>query len=195
MTVFFSNLDSFYFFFFSDCCGLDFQNYRELCLLHHGVLNGREIQKRGDICICMAHSFCCTVETNTTLQSNYTLIKNNLKGKKCRGKCRMLIGSEWKSPSCVRLFVTPWTIQSMEFSRPEHWCWVAVPFSSGSFGPRNRTRVSCIAGRFFTGRESLKGSTEEDLIKMFQQCSHNAEGADQLWGNIKHLSGPRWQLE
>ena len=23
--------------------------------------------------------------------------------------------------SCVRLFVTPWTIQSMEFSRPEYW--------------------------------------------------------------------------
>ena len=28
--------------------------------------------------------------------------------------------------------------------------WVAYPFSSGSFWPMNRTRVSCIAGRFFT---------------------------------------------
>ena len=28
---------------------------------------------------------------------------------------------KWKSLSCVRLFVTPWTIQSMEFSRPEYW--------------------------------------------------------------------------
>ena len=28
--------------------------------------------------------------------------------------------------------------------------WVAYPFSSGSSHPRNRTRVSCIAGRFFT---------------------------------------------
>ena len=28
--------------------------------------------------------------------------------------------------------------------------WVAYPFSSGSFWPRNRTRVSCIAGRLFT---------------------------------------------
>ena len=25
---------------------------------------------------------------------------------------------QWKSLSCVRLFVTPWAIQSMEFSRP-----------------------------------------------------------------------------
>ena len=28
--------------------------------------------------------------------------------------------------------------------------WVAYPFSSGSFQPRNRTGVSCIASRFFT---------------------------------------------
>ena len=27
----------------------------------------------------------------------------------------------WKSLSHVQLFVTPWTIQSMEFSRPEYW--------------------------------------------------------------------------
>ena len=28
--------------------------------------------------------------------------------------------SEWKSFICVQLFVTPWTIQSLEFSRPEY---------------------------------------------------------------------------
>ena len=28
--------------------------------------------------------------------------------------------------------------------------WVAIPFSRGSHQPRNRTRVSCIAGGFFT---------------------------------------------
>ena len=36
--------------------------------------------------------------------------------------------------------------------------WVAYPFSSGSSQPRNRTRVSCIAGGFFTNwavREAL----------------------------------------
>ena len=32
---------------------------------------------------------------------------------------------KWKSLSHVRLFVTPWTIQSMEFSRPE--CWSGLP--------------------------------------------------------------------
>ena len=30
-------------------------------------LNGREVQKGGDICMCMADSFCCAVEANTTL--------------------------------------------------------------------------------------------------------------------------------
>ena len=33
----------------------------------------------------------------------------------------MLASEKWKSLSRVRLFVTPWTIQSMEFFRPEYW--------------------------------------------------------------------------
>ena len=96
---------------------------------------------------------------------------------------------KWKPLSHVQPFVTPWAIQSMEFSGPEYWSgspsllqgtftthrlnsgllycrgilyqlshqgnprilvWVAYSFSSGSSRPRNRTRVSCIAGRFFT---------------------------------------------
>ena len=28
--------------------------------------------------------------------------------------------------------------------------WVAIPFSRGSYQPRDQTQVSCIAGRFFT---------------------------------------------
>ena len=28
---------------------------------------------------------------------------------------------KWKSLNPVRLFATPWTIQSMEFSRSEYW--------------------------------------------------------------------------
>ena len=39
------------------------------------------------------------------------------------------VGDCWKTlgvvvvsrESCVRLFATPWTIQSMEFYRPEYW--------------------------------------------------------------------------
>ena len=42
--------------------------------------------------------------------------------------------------------------------------WVAIPFSSGPFRPRNRTRASGVAGSFFTSRatkeamKSFKGS-------------------------------------
>ena len=50
--------------------------------------------------------------------------------------------------SHVWLFATAWTIQSVEFSRPEYW--VAFPFSRGSSQHRDQTQVSCIAGRFFT---------------------------------------------
>ena len=97
---------------------------------------------------------------------------------------------------CPTLWAT-WTIQSMEFSRPEYWSgkpspspgdrtqgsnpgllhcrwilyllshkrsprkveWVVYPFSSRSSKPRNSTRVSWVAGRFFTNwaiREALK---------------------------------------
>ena len=31
------------------------------------------------------------------------------------------LGEWWKSLSRVQLFATPWTIQFMEFSRPEYW--------------------------------------------------------------------------
>ena len=52
--------------------------YSVLC----GDQNGKEIQGKGDICIHVADSLCCTAETNTTLQSTYTLstkIKNKTK--------------------------------------------------------------------------------------------------------------------
>ena len=50
----------------------------------------------------------------------------------------------WKSLSCVWFFATPWTIQSLEFSRPEYWSGEPFPFDL------DRIQVSCIAGRFFT---------------------------------------------
>ena len=58
---------------------------------------------------------------------------------------------KWKSLSRVWLLATPWSIQSMEFSRPEYLLdWVYVLFSRGSSQSRDWTQVSCIAGRFFT---------------------------------------------
>ena len=36
--------------------------------------------------------------------------------------------NEWKLHICVQLFVTPWTIRSMDFSRPEYWSGWPFPF-------------------------------------------------------------------
>ena len=36
--------------------------------------SGREVQEAGDMCIGIDGSLCCTAETNTTLQSNHTLV-------------------------------------------------------------------------------------------------------------------------
>ena len=51
------------------------------------------------------------------------------RGRRC--DCRSLtltIKWKWKSLSCVRLFAIPWTIQSMEFCRPQYWS--GQPFPS-----------------------------------------------------------------
>ena len=47
----------------------------------YGDLNGKEIQKRGDICVRIADSLCCIAEINTTLWNNYTPIKTDQKQK------------------------------------------------------------------------------------------------------------------
>ena len=57
---------------------------------------------------------------------------------------------KWKSLNRVWLFVTPWTIQSMEFSRPAYWSGQPFPSSRRSSQHRDWTQISCIAGRFFT---------------------------------------------
>ena len=54
-----------------------------------GDLNGKEIHKRGDICIRIADSLCCTAETHTTLKSNYTPIKIKKKKKRMNSKVRL----------------------------------------------------------------------------------------------------------
>ena len=51
-----------------------------------------------------------------------------------------------KFPSCVRLFVTPWTTQSMDFSRPEYWR--SHSLFQGIFPTQELNTY--IAGGFFT---------------------------------------------
>ena len=48
----------------------------------YGDLNGKEIQKRGDICIHMTGSLCCTAENNNIVNQLYSNKKLILKRKK-----------------------------------------------------------------------------------------------------------------
>ena len=62
---------------------------------------------------------------------------------------------KWKLISLVWPSVTPRTVAhqaplSMGFSRQEYWNRLPFPSPGGSSQPRDRTQVSCIAGRFFT---------------------------------------------
>ena len=48
---------------------------RELYSMLCSDLNGKEIQKRGDISICIADSLCCTVETTVKKHCKATILQ------------------------------------------------------------------------------------------------------------------------
>ena len=135
---------------------------------------------------------------------------------------------KWNSLSRVQLFATPWTTESMEFSKPEYCSgqllpspgklpnpgtehkspalqvdslsaepkgsprileWVAFTFSRKSSQPRNRTRVSCIAGRFFTNW-AIREVIREDLSRETGKCSPKIRWIN-ITENIKWQSS--WQ--
>ena len=75
--------------------------------------------------------------------------------------CLKSINWKWKSLSRVQVFATLWTVQSMEFSRPEYWSRKPFPSPGGSFQPGDQTWVSHIAGRFFTS-----WAIREDQLKI-----------------------------
>ena len=56
---------------------------------------------------------------------------------------------------------------SQHFGSPKILEWVAYPFSRGSSWPRNRTWVSCIAGRFFTSRATMEASSSVIVCLFF----------------------------
>ena len=65
--------------------GVTVKYNRELYLTHCDNLNGKEVQKGGNICVCMADSFCCTVEVDSLEK---TLMLGGI-GVRRRGRQRM----------------------------------------------------------------------------------------------------------
>ena len=71
----------------------------------------------------------------------------------------------------VWLFVMLWTIACqaplyMELSRQEYWRGLPISFARGSSQHRDRTWVSCIAGRFFT----IWAADAAAAAKLLQSC-------------------------
>ena len=78
--------------------------------------------------------------------------------------------SESVSPSVLShtLFATSWTSPPgssvdgiLQATKME---WGAIPFSRGSFQPRDQTQVSCIAGSFFTIRATREASADDKRV-------------------------------
>ena len=63
--------------------------------------------------------------------------------------------------------------------------WVAYPSSRGSSHPRNRTMVSCIAGRFFTSWANREAQTFKATFKMIRI---SPEEHSQVGGHILFLT-------
>ena len=63
-----------------------------------------------------------------------------------------------QSLSRVWLCTTPWSIHGILQARILEW--IAIPFSRGSFQPRNQSRISCIAGKLFTSEPPGKPKHE-----------------------------------
>ena len=102
--------------------------------------------------LCLA--FCDPMDCNPSGSSVHEILRVRILGWVAipfsRGSCQTrdwtrLPEGAWKS-----LILTPWTLQSMEFSRPDCWSELAMPFFKGSSQPRDWTQVSHIAGGFFT---------------------------------------------
>jgi len=116
---------------------------------------------------------------------------------------RRMIGDSlltWKLLSCVRLLVIPmdYTVHGILQARILE-C-VAYPFSSGSYLPRNRTGVSCIAGGFFTNlaiREALKTGTYQmqtqyrrSVVQQETECNGSGGKSDSWTGGLESA----WQV-
>ena len=157
------------------------------CSVLRGSLNGRRVWGRMNTDICMAESLCCLPEIYITLLVGYTPIKIKLKKKKVKvaQSCPTLCDPmdcivhgilqarilEWvaflfsRGSSPTRrlnpgLLHHLQIVYQLSYKRSLRILeWVAYPFSSRSSQPKGKTRVSCVAGAFFTTwamKEALK---------------------------------------
>ena len=66
-----------------------------------------------------------------------------------------LLWLKWKLLSHVQLFATPWTIQSMEFSRPEYWSGWPFPSPGDLPNPGIKPRSPTLQADFLSAEPHL----------------------------------------
>ena len=66
--------------------------------------------------------------------------------------------------------------------------WVAYPFSRGSSRPRNRIRVFCIAGRFFTSWDTREAPFYTVVYSQLHRNTTPSRGCVQLTVYTRHMS-------
>ena len=145
----------------------------------HGSLDERGVWGKMDTYISMAGSLRCPSETITTLLTGYTPIQR----KKC---CFFFFNPnimfpqyslDCESVSCLVMsnsLQLPCSLPGssvhgiLQIIRLE---WVAISFSRGSSWPRDWTRVSCIADRFFTFWATWKAPNIPLLLLLLSRFS------------------------
>ena len=86
-------------------------------------------------------------------------------------KLRPTLASSWT--------LTSQALLSMGFTRQEYWSGLPFPSSGKSFRPKDRTRVSCIAGGFFMSELPGGNITQGTLLNVTWQL-----GWEEAWGRM-----------
>ena len=63
---------------------------------------------------------------------------------------------KWKSPTLVHLFGSPWSIESMEFSRPEYWSGYSFPSPGDHPNPGIKPRSPMLQVDFLSAEPQRK---------------------------------------
>ena len=88
---------------------------------------------------------------------------------------------KWKSLSHVWLFVTPWTLQPVGFSRPEYWSGEPLPSPGDLPNPGMEPRSAALQVDFLPAKIQGNSSVCTNYIAFhfFQGCGENSLFVDQ----------------
>ena len=149
----------------------------------------------GKVCVITQHPFMTKPLGTLELEGNFL---NNTEHEKPTvsqlASCTMVCSPSKicllaQSLSHVWLFATPWSVHGILQARTMEW--IAIPFSRGAFWPRDQSRISCIAGRFFTSEPPGKPKHQVFQARIlewvaFPFCRRSSQPRD--WTQVSHTA-------